>query len=40
MGRINWPGDGGGEVDEWVVGNGNGRLDIEIVMGMATIKEL
>lgn len=39
MGRINWPGEGLGAVDEWVVGNGSGRLDVEIVMGMATVKD-
>ncbi len=39
MGRIGWPGEGLGAVDEWVVGNGSGRLDVEIVMGMATVKD-
>ena len=39
MGRLNWPGEGLGVVDEWIVGNGSGRLDVEIVMGMATIKD-
>lgn len=39
MGRINWPGEGVGAVDEWVVGNGSGRLDVEIVMGVAFIKD-
>lgn len=37
LGRISWP-DGGDKVDEYVVGNGSARLDIAVVMGMATIK--
>lgn len=39
LGRVVWPGDGLGAVDEWIVGNGSGRLDLEIVMGVATIKD-
>jgi len=39
MGRLNWPGEGLGVVDEWIVGHGSARLDVEIVMGMATIKD-
>ena len=37
LGRITWP-DGNTEVDEVVIGNGSARLDISVVMGMATIK--
>lgn len=37
LGRINWPGDND-HVDEVVLGNGSARLDIGVVMGMATIK--
>ncbi len=37
LGRISWP-DGGDKVDEYVVGNGSARLDVAVVMGMATIK--
>ena len=37
LGRITWPG-GGENVDEFVVGNGSARLDVAVVMGMATIK--
>lgn len=37
LGRVSWPGGGEG-VDEYVVGNGSARLDIAVVMGMATIK--
>ncbi|AQP45187.1 hypothetical protein [Tessaracoccus flavus] len=37
LGRISWPG-GGENVDEFVVGNGSARLDVNVVMGMATIK--
>lgn len=39
MGRVSWPSEGLGAIDEWVVGNGSGRLDVEIVMGMASIKD-
>lgn len=38
MGRISWPGDSE-NVDEYTVGNGSARLDISVVMGMASIKE-
>lgn len=37
LGRITWP-DGNDNVDEVVIGNGSARLDISVVMGMATIK--
>ena len=37
LGKISWP-DGGDKVDEYVVGNGSARLDIAVVMGMATVK--
>ena len=37
LGRISWP-DGGDKVDEYVVGNGSARLDIAVVMGMATVR--
>ncbi|MDO5735701.1 MAG: hypothetical protein Q4P15_04430 [Propionibacteriaceae bacterium] len=37
LGRISWP-DGNSEVDEVIIGNGSARLDISVVMGMATIK--
>lgn len=39
MGRVSWPGEGSASVDEWVVGNGSGRLEVEVAMGMATIRE-
>lgn len=39
LGRVSWPGDATGPVDELVVGNGAARLDIGVVMGMASIKE-
>lgn len=38
LGRISWP-DGSDKVDEYIVGNGSARLDINVVMGMATIKD-
>ncbi len=37
LGRIAWP-DGNSEVDEVIIGNGSARLDLSVVMGMATIK--
>ncbi|QXT63498.1 hypothetical protein [Tessaracoccus palaemonis] len=37
LGRISWP-DGNEKVDEFIVGNGSARLDVAVVMGMATIK--
>lgn len=37
LGRLSWPG-GGENVDEYVVGNGSAKLDVAVVMGMATIK--
>lgn len=37
LGRISWP-DDNEHVDEVVVGNGSARLDLSVVMGMATIK--
>lgn len=36
FGRINWPGDED-NIDEVVVGNGSARLDINVVMGFASI---
>ncbi|MEO7587499.1 MAG: hypothetical protein ABIS84_05670 [Arachnia sp.] len=37
LGRITWP-DGNENVDEFIVGNGSARLDVSVVMGMASIK--
>lgn len=37
LGRVSWP-DDGGAVDEVVIGNGSARLDLEVVMGSATVK--
>lgn len=37
LGHINWPGDSD-HVDEYTVGNGSARLDVNVVMGIATIK--
>lgn len=37
LGRINWPGDND-KVHEVIVGNGAARMDIDVVMGMATIR--
>ena len=37
LGRVVWAGDCGAP-DEVVYGNGNARLDLEVVMGQATVK--
>lgn len=37
LGRISWPG-GSETVDEYVVGNGSAKLDVSVVMGMASVK--
>lgn len=37
VGRVAWPGEGA-QVDEYIVGNGAARLDLEVVMGTATVK--
>ena len=37
LGRLTWP-DGNENVDEVIIGNGSARLDISVVMGMASIK--
>ncbi|PIF02792.1 MAG: hypothetical protein CR979_00745 [Propionibacterium sp.] len=39
LGRIYWPGEHTEGVDEVVIGNGSARLDIGVVMGMASIKD-
>ena len=38
VGRISWPGESSSDVDEYVVGNGAARLEVSVLMGMATIK--
>lgn len=38
LGRIQWPG-GAGQLDSWVAGNGDARLDIGVVMGAATVRQ-
>lgn len=40
LGRISWPGEQAGPVDELMIGNGSARLDVGVVMGMASIKEV
>lgn len=39
LGRVSWPGEQSGSVDEYVVGNGSARLDIGVVMGHASVRE-
>lgn len=38
LGRVVWPDDGGAP-DEVVFGSGSARLDLEVVMGSATVKQ-
>ena len=38
LGRISWPGDRG-NLDEVAFGNGTARLDLQVVMGGASVKE-
>ncbi|MEL4504279.1 hypothetical protein AAEX63_03400 [Luteococcus sp. H138] len=38
LGRIVWPG-GGAALDEYLAGDGTGRLDLAVVMGSATVKQ-
>lgn len=40
LGRVSWPGEQSGSVDEYVVGNGSARLDIGVVMGHASVREV
>lgn len=37
LGRISWPGEAK-DVDEFTVGNGGARLEISVLMGMASVK--
>lgn len=39
VGRVVWP-EEGAQVDEYVVGAGAARLDLEVVMGTATVKKV
>lgn len=38
LGRISWPGDTDSAADEVTVGAGSARMDVSVLMGMATIK--
>ena len=38
LGRVAWPGDAG-SMDSWVAGAGDGRLDIGVVMGAASVHQ-
>lgn len=38
LGRISWPGEPHGELDEYVVGNGSAQLEIGVVMGRAVVR--
>lgn len=38
LGRVNWPGEPHGNLDELVVGNGTARLEVGVVMGRAVIR--
>ncbi|MGD8216118.1 hypothetical protein [Aestuariimicrobium sp. Y1814] len=39
LGRVSWPGEQSGSIDEYVAGNGAARLDIGVVMGHASVRE-
>lgn len=39
LGRVSWPGEQSGSIDEYVAGNGSARLDIGVVMGHASVRE-
>lgn len=39
LGRVAWPGEQTGRIDEYVAGNGAARLDIGVVMGHASVKD-
>lgn len=39
VGRVTWP-DEGAAVDEYIVGNGTARLDLEVVMGTVTVRKV
>lgn len=38
LGRVSWPGEPHGELDEFVVGNGSAQLEIGVVMGRAVVR--
>ena len=38
LGRVSWPGEQSGSIDEYVTGNGSARLDIGVVMGHASVR--
>lgn len=38
LGRVSWPGDLSGEIDEFVVGNGSAKLELGVVMGRAVVR--
>lgn len=38
LGRISWPGEPYGDLDEYVVGNGAATLEISVVMGRAVVR--
>ncbi len=38
LGRVSWPGEPHGDLDEFVVGNGSAQLEISVVMGRAAVR--
>lgn len=38
LGRISWPGETHGELNEYVVGNGSAQLELSVVMGRAVVR--
>lgn len=38
LGKVSWPGDTSGDVDEYVIGSGSGRLELGVVLGRAVVR--
>ncbi|MGB3953997.1 MAG: hypothetical protein WBL05_01725 [Brooklawnia sp.] len=38
LGRVSWPGETHGELNEYVVGNGSAQLELSVVMGRAVVR--
>ena len=38
LGKVSWPGDTTGDVDEYVIGSGAGRLELGVVIGRAVVR--
>lgn len=38
LGKVAWPGRMTGEVDEYIIGDGQARIDLGVVMGRANVR--